>query len=267
MRVDTADKEAAEQAGVVSFSDSPETRRGEGAPPRRPLSDLESIIGYSFKNKEYLRNALVHKSYLHEVPDFYLGSNERLEFLGDAILGFIVSSDLFRSHPDIPEGQLTAWRGALVRLSTLADLGSRIKLGEYLYMSHGEEAAGGRARGSSVGRAVEALLGAVYLDGGQRAATRVWRRLLGKRSVEKIQDVLRTDYKSQLQQFTQAHLKVTPTYRLVETTGLDHAKQFHVEVLAGDRMLASGTGRNKQTAEQAAAEQALAMLMGSIESH
>ncbi len=231
-----------------------------GATPRRPLSELEQAIGYSFKNEDYLRAAMVHKSYLHDVPDFNLGSNERLEFLGDAALGFVVSSDLFKEHEDVAEGQLTAWRGALVRLSTLAEVAEPLALGEYLYMSHGEEAAGGRARPSNMGRAVEALLGAVYLDGGLEAAADVWHRALGGRSIEQMQAVLAGDYKSQLQQFTQAHLKATPLYRLVNTSGPAHAQHFHIEVVAGDRVLASGSGKNKQIAEQAAAQQALAAL-------
>ncbi len=234
--------------------------RAEGAPPRRPHAELEEAIGYTFNNKDYLDNALVHKSYLHAVPDFYLGSNERLEFLGDSILGFIVSSDLFKAYPDVDEGQLTAWRGALVRLNTLAEVAVPLQLGEYLYMSRGEEAAGGRARATNMARAVEALLGAVYLDGGVEAAAGVWRRILGERSVEQLQEVLRGDYKSQLQRVTQANLKLTPVYRLVETTGPDHAKQFRVEVLAGERVLASGVGHNKQIAEQAAAQEAFNLL-------
>lgn len=233
----------------------------EGALPARPLSELQEAIGYTFIDTEYLKNALVHKSYLHEVPDFPLGSNERLEFLGDAILGFMVSDDLYRTYPGVPEGTLTAWRGALVRLSTLAEVAQPIKLGEYLYMSRGEESAGGRTRGSNMGRAVEALLGAIYLDGGLDATTAVWHRILGPRSIEQFQEVLRGDYKSQLQQFTQAAMKMTPSYRLSESTGPDHARVFKVEAVVGERVLAAGVGKNKQLAEQAAARSALTLLI------
>lgn len=233
----------------------------QGALPRRPLSELEEKLGYSFGKPEHLINALVHKSYLHEVQDFALGSNERLEFLGDAVLGFMVSSDLFKSQPDMSEGQLSSLRGALVRLNTLAELAAPLQLGEYLYMSHGEEAAGGRTRGTNMGRAIEAILGAVYLDGGLSPTVAVWHRIMADHSLEQLQQVLRADYKSQLQQFTQAHLKATPEYRIVATSGPDHAKQFHVEVRAGNRVLAEGMGRNKQIAEQAAAKTALANLM------
>ena len=239
--------------------------RAEGAVPRRPFAGLEEKIGYVFKEEDYLRNAMVHKSYLHAIPDFPLGSNERLEFLGDSVLGFIASSDLFVAHPNSPEGQLTSWRGALVRLTTLAIVAEPLELGEYMYMSRGEEAAGGRTRGTVLGRAVEALLGAVYIDGGIEAAREVWHTILGEGGVARIEEVLSADYKTQLQQFTQAHLRVTPLYRLVETTGPDHAKQFRVEVMAGDRVLASGTGPNKQAAQQASAEAALALLKDELQ--
>jgi ribonuclease-3 len=239
----------------------PETGlRQAGAPPTRPLSELQDRLGYHFANPDLLLNALVHKSYLHEVPDFPLGSNERLEFLGDAVLDFIVSSDLYQAHPDVPEGLLTAWRGALVRLSTLAEVAAQLDLGEYLYVSHGEEAAGGRKRPGNMGRAVEALLGAIYLDGGIGAATEIWRRIIGDQSGERIRQVLSADYKSQLQQLTQATTRITPSYRLVGSTGPEHAKVFEVQVMLGDRVLASGTGRSKQAAEQDAAEKALVVL-------
>jgi ribonuclease III len=240
--------------------------RAEGSIPRQPFEDLQAKISYTFKDEDYLRNAMVHKSYLHAVPDLPGGSNERLEFLGDSILGFIVSSDLYLSNPDTSEGQLTSWRGALVRLTTLAEIAQPLQLGEYMYMSRGEEVAGGRTRGTSLGRAIEALLGAVYLDGGIEATRAVWHTILGEAdtAIARIRQVLSTDFKTQLQQFTQAHLKHTPLYRMVDTSGPDHAKQFRVQVAAGDRVLAEGTGTNKQMAEQAAAEIALTLLKTEI---
>jgi ribonuclease-3 len=236
--------------------------RAEGSVPRRPLHELQEKIGYKFVEEDYLRNAMVHKSYLHAVPDLPGGSNERLEFLGDSVLGFIVSSDLYLAYPDTPEGQLTSWRGALVRLTTLALIAEPLELGEYMYMSRGEEVAGGRTRGTNLGRAIEALLGAVCLDGGLEATRNVWHTILGEGEsiVTLIEEVLSGDFKTQLQQFSQAHLKQTPQYRMVGTSGPDHAKQFKVEVLAGERTLAEGTGNNKQMAEQAAAETALTIL-------
>jgi ribonuclease III len=241
--------------------------RAEGAVPRRPFSELEEKMGYRFRDEDYLSNAMVHKSYLHAVPDLAHGSNERLEFLGDSILGFIVSSDLYLASPATDEGQLTSWRGALVRLTTLAQVAEPLELGEYLFMSKGEEVSGGRTRGTNLGRAVEALLGAVYLDGGMEAARTLWHKILGEGDTitARIAEVLRADFKTQLQQFTQAHLKRTPSYKLVETSGPDHAKLFTVEVAAGERVLGDGTGTNKQLAEQAAAESALALLKSEIE--
>jgi len=232
----------------------------EGATPKRPLSQLEEAIGYKFSNEDLLRAALVHKSFLHDVQGFMLGSNERLEFLGDAVLDLVVSTNLFLAHPDLPEGQLSSLRGALVRLSTLAEIAAPIELGQYMYMSRGEEVAGGRERMSNTGRAVEALLGAVYLDGGLDAAAGVWKQLGGERGIEQLELVLSEDYKSKLQQFVQAELRLTPSYRIVGTTGPEHEKIFQVEVYAGSRTLASGQGRNKQTAEQAAAKEALITL-------
>lgn len=251
----SADEQAATNRGEQAHHEP-----GGAAQPCRPLSELEAAFGYEFTDKEYLRNALVHKSYLHAVPDFYLGSNERLEFLGDAVLGVIVSGDLFLSHPEMPEGQLSALRGALVRKDTLARLAERIELGEYLYLSRGEEVAGGRNRPSNLARAVEALLGAVYLDGALEAASRVWHEILGEESDEQLQEVLRGDYKSRLQQLTQAVLRLTPSYRLAGASGPEHAKEFVVEVVLGDRVVASGTGRSKQLAEQAAADAALEII-------
>ena len=239
---------------------TPPQPRAEGAGPRRPLKALQESLGYHFENEDLLRNALTHKSYLHAVPDAPGGSNERLEFLGDSVLGFIVSTDLFLANPATAEGQLTTWRGALVRLTTLAKVADPLELGEYMYMSRGEETAGGRARGSNLGRAVEALLGAVYLDGGMDAARGVWHAILGESGLEHIEQTLAADYKTQLQQYTQATMHVTPSYRLVDTSGPDHAKLFRVAVLAGDRELAKGMGTNKQSAEQAAAEAALQAL-------
>jgi ribonuclease-3 len=240
----------------------PSLSRAEGTGPRRPLASLQESIGYNFLNEDLLRNALTHKSYLHAVPDFLLGSNERLEFLGDSVLGFIVSTDLFLEHPHTAEGELTTWRGALVRLTTLAQVARPLELGEYMYMSRGEETAGGRERGTNLGRAVEAMLGAVYLDGGMDAARQVWHNILGESGLEHIERTLAGDYKTQLQQYTQSSMHITPSYRLVDTSGPDHAKLFRVAVLAGDRELAEGMGTNKQSAEQAAAQAALALLQG-----
>jgi ribonuclease III len=236
-----------------------------GARPRRPIPQLEAVLGYKFDKPELLENALVHKSYLYALPDAPLTPNERLEFLGDAVLGLLTSDYLFKTYPNVPEGQLSALRGALVRLDTLAEVAAPLELGEYMHMSRGEETAGGRTRPGNLGRAMEAVLGAVYLDGGLEAAGRVWDRVLGERSLEQLEEVLSGDYKSTLQKETQALLHETPRYRLAETSGPDHARVFKVEVLVAGQPLASGTGRNKQSAEQEAARAALPLLPTLIE--
>jgi ribonuclease III len=236
-----------------------------GAGPRRPIPQLEAELGYKFDRPELLDNALVHKSYLYALPDAPLTHNERLEFLGDAVLGLLASNYLFNAYPDVPEGQLSALRGALVRLETLAAVAAPLELGEYMHMSRGEEMAGGRTRPGNLGRAMEAVLGAVYLDGGLEAAGQVWNRVLGERSLEQLEEVLSGDYKSKLQQEAQARLRETPRYRLAETSGPDHARIFKVEVLLGGQPLASGTGRNKQSAEQEAARAALPLLLNLVE--
>ena len=231
-----------------------------GAFPRRPILQLERDIDYQFNSPSLLENALVHKSYLYAVPDAPIAPNERLEFLGDSVLGLLASDHLFTTYPDVSEGELSALRGALVRLNTLAEIAAPLELGEYMHMSRGEEAAGGRTRPGNLGRALEAILGAVYVDGGLEAARAVWQHVLGERSLEQLQQILSTDYKSKLQQVAQSLLRETPRYSLVETTGPDHAKVFKVQVLIGGEPVAEGAGRNKQIAEQEAARAALPLL-------
>ena len=225
-----------------------------------PLAGLEAALGYTFKDPTLLRRALVHRSYLHDVPDYALGSNERLEFLGDAVLGFLVAQRLYLRYPDKPEGELTTLRGALVRLTRLSVWAGMIDLGAYLYMSRGEEAQGGRGRDTIIGRAFEALLGAIYLDGGLRVVARVLRRFLVATSEGEIAAVLSGDYKSQLQRAVQARYKVPPTYRLAETSGPAHQRLFRIGVWAGDELLGEGEGPNKRQAEQAAAQAGLLRL-------
>jgi ribonuclease-3 len=226
--------------------------------PGASLHALEAAVGYTFRDLRVLQRAMVHRSYLHDVPDFPLGSNERLEFLGDAVLGFLVARWLYLRHPDKQEGELTALRGALVRLTRLSTWAALIDLGAYLYLSRGEEIQGGRTRATITGRAFEALLGALYLDGGLRVVERVLKRFLAATSESDIAEALRADYKSLLQRQVQAIFKSPPVYRLAGTSGPAHQRLFHMEVWSGERLLGTGEGRNKQQAEQAAAQAALA---------
>jgi ribonuclease-3 len=261
---DTREGEAAGPAGDAPHVPAP--AEAESAPAHSagstgaPLAGLEAALGYTFNDATLLRRALVHRSYLHDVPDYALGSNERLEFLGDAVLGFLVARRLYLRYPEKPEGELTALRGALVRLTRLSVWAGMIDLGAYLYMSRGEEAQGGRGRDTIIGRAFEALLGAIYLDGGLRVVERVLRRFLAATSEGEIAAVLSGDYKSQLQRAVQARYKVPPAYRLAETSGPAHQRLFRIGVWAGDELLGEGEGSNKRQAEQAAAQAGLARL-------
>ncbi|MGI8587245.1 MAG: ribonuclease III [Chloroflexia bacterium] len=225
------------------------------------LAELEEALGYQFKHPEKLRTALIHRSYLHDVPEGAEQSNERLEFLGDAVLGFLVARRLYVRHPEKQEGELTSLRGALVRLSQLTQWGTGLGIGRYIYLSNGEEAHGGRERESIIGRTMEALLGAVYLDGGLRAVDRVLGRLLATTSDSDLAAVLIADYKSRLQREIQADQKTEPPrYRIVATSGPAHDREFTVEVWVGDQVLSRGVGRSKQQAEQAAAHAGLDVL-------
>ena len=224
---------------------------------RATLEEYQRVIGVPFRNIGLLRRALVHRSYLNENPDFPVGSNERLEFLGDAVLGFIIAEHLYEKYPDLTEGELTALRAALVKSSTLARFAKRLDLGDYIYLGRGEAESGGRARQPILASGLEALIGAIYLDRGIEEA----RHFILQFSADEIlaieQGELPKDFKSRLQELAQAELRLTPVYETVAATGPDHAKEFVVEVRVGGNALAQGTGRSKQIAEQEAARQAL----------
>lgn len=213
-----------------------------------------------FKNSALLRQALIHSSYVNENPELAPQSNERLEFLGDAVLGLIVADELFAAHPEQDEGTLTELRSHLVRRDTLAKAARRLKLGEELLLGKGEEAGGGRGRPTNLAHAYEALVGAIFLDGGFTSARRFVRRSLSPEFELGGDQAVPLDPKSQLQEITQALYQSTPRYRLVGTEGPDHARRFTVEVLIDDRVLGTGDGRSKQEAEKEAARTALARL-------
>ena len=232
---------------------------GLGSPGAAP-APLEAALGYAFRDPTLLRTALIHRSYLHDVGAGVAESNERLEFLGDAVLGFLVTRRLYTRYPEQNEGQLTHLRGALVRLEQLTAWGTALDLGRYLYLSKGDDAHGGRASARIVGRAMEAVIGAVYLDGGVRAADRVLGRLLAITPDAAVQAIVAGDYKSDLQHAVQTRLNRHPDYRLAAVSGPDHDRRFTVEVWAADRWLGQGVGRNKRQAEQAAAQAGLVAL-------
>ena len=226
--------------------------------PVDPLAALEASIGRMFTRRSLLVDALTHRSYVYENAAPSVVSNERLEFLGDAVLSTIASDILFRRFPKSGEGELTDLRASLVRASSLATLARDLSLGNYVRLGRGEEATGGRNRDLLLARAMEAVIGAIYLDGGMRAA----RAFLEPRLTEALTLVRSRrqlkDDKSLLQEAAQAQLSLTPTYRLAAESGPSHDRTFVVEVLLGERVAGRGEGASKRQAEQAAARMALA---------
>jgi ribonuclease-3 len=218
---------------------------------------LQSKLGISFNDLSLLQQAFVHRSYLNENADFGLGSNERLEFLGDAFLSLVIAESLYLEFGDLSEGELTKLRSDLVRQDSLARLASSLGLGEYLYLGQGEEKGGGRKRSRNMACTLEALIGAAFVDQGFDATKALVERVFRSSIGEVRQEGLASDYKSKLQELIQAERQERPTYRLVESVGPDHDKTFWVEVVVGGEILGRGSGKSKQAAEKDAAKQAL----------
>ena len=219
-------------------------------------NDCQKNLGISFHQESLLEQAFVHSSYSNENPDFAWPSNERLEFLGDAVLNLIVTEKLYKEFPKLPEGELTGIRASLVCRDTLAELASSLKLGDWLLLGRGEEANGGRAKASNLANALEALVGALYLDQGLVKARRFILRQL-KPELEEIKAGKTTsNYKALVQELIQGQKRPTPIYRLVEATGPDHSKQFTAEILVDGEALGRGTGKSKKVAESQAARAA-----------
>jgi ribonuclease-3 len=219
-------------------------------------NDCQKHLGISFRQEYLLEQAFVHASYLNENPGFAGSSNERLEFLGDAILNFIVAEKLYEEFPELSEGNLTEIRASLVCRDTLAEIAFSLKLGDWLLLGQGEEANGGRTRPSNLANAMEALIGALYLEQGPARARRfIFRQL--KPRLDKIKAGKRTpNYKALVQELVQGQKRPTPVYRLVETAGSDHSKQFTVEILVEGEVVGNGTGKSKKAAENQAARAA-----------
>jgi ribonuclease-3 len=214
---------------------------------------LQQTIGIIFRDVSLLQQAFIHSSYINENPNLRLLDNERLEFLGDALLSFIVAEKLYHEFPDSGEGELTEIRISFVRQETLAQLASEFKLGDYLYLGKGEEATGGRERQTNLADAFESLVGAVFLDQGLDAVRDFVLSRLGSHLERVRAEGIGRNYKALLQEFTQAKFKQLPTYRVVEALGPDHDKGFNVEVMLGDRVLGAGSGNSKRAAEMEAA--------------
>lgn len=220
-------------------------------------SELEETLGVVFSDKSLLQRALTHRSYPNEHPDFPLEDNERLEFLGDAVLDFVTGEYLYHRFPELREGPLTSLRSALVRRGALARFAHQLDLGHHLLMGHGEDESGGRERPAILCATFEAVVGALYLDQGLNAVQRLIEPIIGPEAVRALREHLDKDPKSQLQELAQKWLHYTPHYTTIAESGPDHAKEFTVQVLIGRKVYGQGTGPNKQQAAQAAAREAL----------
>lgn len=223
---------------------------------RKKIENFENNIGCNFKNKDLLIQAFVHRSYINENPDFYLNHNERLEFLGDAVLELVVTEYLYKNY-DKPEGELTTWRAALVRTERLAQVARELGIEECLLLSKGESQQQGKARQTILANAFEALIGAIYLDQGYQKAKEFIEKNLISYLPEILEKKLYKDAKSLYQEIIQEKYKITPTYQVLKEEGPDHCKKFLVGLFIEDKLIAKGEGYSKQEAEEQAAKKAL----------
>ena len=220
------------------------------------VSELEKKIGLSFKNKDDLRQALTHRSYLNENPKWHLEHNERLEFLGDAVLELVVTEYLYNKYTN-PEGELTSWRAALVNAIMLAKISEKINLNDYLLLSRGEARDTGRARQYILANTMESLIGAAYLDQGYDAAKQFIEQFVLPELTPVLEEKAYRDYKSRFQEEAQDRVGTTPTYEVIKEWGPDHAKQFQIGVYLNGDLAGEGSGPSKQDAQQEAAKDAL----------
>lgn len=218
---------------------------------------LQKRLGVTFKDVSVLRQALVHRSFIHENPGFDLPDNERLEFLGDSVIGFVTALKIYKDSPALSEGEMTKMRAALVRKESLARLAGSLELGRYLYMGRGEESSGGRDKQSILSGAFEAVVGAVFIDQGFDACSEFILRVFDEGMGRTMVRYITADYKSQLQELIQSRNRTAPTYRIVQEVGPDHAKEFTVEVSVDGVVIGSGRGKSKRQAEMEAARVAL----------
>lgn len=223
------------------------------------LNQFEQLLKFEFADSNLLRRALTHRSFVNEADD-QIRDNERLEFLGDAILDFIAADMLFRRFPDMSEGELTELRSALVRTDSLAQLAIDVQLGDFLLIGRGEEKSGGRLRQNNLCRGFEALIGAMFMDRGIVAVEQFVVPRLDALLSYVLEHDLHKDARTVLQERSQAELHFTPVYRIIQAAGPDHDKEYHVEVVVGDVVVATGTGNSKRGAAQSAARSALVRL-------
>lgn len=228
------------------------------------LRPLQEILGVSFNNAALFREALTHSSYVNENP--HATDNERLEFVGDAVLGLILAEKLFHDYPDVAEGELTQMRARLVCRASLAAIAQAINLGSYLYLGRGEAASGGGSKPANLAGALEALIAAVYLNSPWQDTCECVERLFKEELTRLRHEQHSDDYKSQLQEALQSRFKAAPSYRIIAESGPDHNRQFTAEVMLDQAVLARGTGRSKKLAEAEAARVALKTLDTSLSS-
>jgi ribonuclease-3 len=228
-------------------------------PSTSPYAILEEKLAYTFRDASLCESALTHKSWMNETLETERTDNERLEFLGDAVLSLVTSDMLMKRFPEHPEGELSKARAAVVNEAGLARVAEMLLLGQWIFLGKGEEQAGGRQKRSLLANTFEALVGAVYLDGGFAAAFQVIERLLSP-VIADVPSAASKDYKSRLQELAQAKLQTAPTYTVLSEQGPDHAKTFEIAILIGDKEYGRAFGRSKKEAQQNAAERALAVM-------
>lgn len=258
----TSDEQAIAEAKAEEKSPVPETPLS----PEEMLQRLESVIGYAFRNRALLRRALTHRSFANEQPDPRPAHNEALEFLGDAVLEFLISAWLLELHPTQTEGTLSKLRAYAVSAVNLQKHAAQLRLGDYLLLNRGEEKTGGRSKAALQVDAYEALIAAIYLDGGIEAAAEFVRREFGQTFITLTpHDLTATDYKTALQERLQSLGYPTPQYAIVESLGPDHRRVFQVELRVSGRCLATGEGTTIKGAHQAAARAAIDTLNSGLD--
>lgn len=220
-------------------------------------AEIEKIIGVTFKSEDLIKTACTHRSYLNEHKSTVKEHNERLEFLGDAVLELVVTDFLYLSYPKKPEGELTSWRAALVKTESLAELADELNVGQFLLMSRGEAKSGGRTRMALLANMVEAIIGAIYLDQGYDVAAEFIQKNINSKLENILKEGLHIDAKSHFQEVAQEKEGVTPHYEVIGEEGPDHDKTFEMAVYLNKKMWGKGKGNSKQTAQQAAAQDAL----------
>ncbi len=224
----------------------------------KDFSKLEKKLGLKFKNKDLLINAFCHRSFLNENPDYYLPHNERLEFLGDAVLELVITEELYKKYPQKPEGELTNWRASLVNSKMLSRVAEELGFNDFLLLSRGEEKETGKARQYILANTFESLIGSIYLDLGYKTCENFIKKYLIAKLPEIIEKGLFRDAKSRFQEEAQERTGITPTYKVLKESGPDHAKHFSIGVFLEKDIVGQGTGSSKQEAEEAAAKNALA---------